>query len=253
MFDAVVLAGGGKPEPLTVQERVSNKAFIKLHGKPLLGYILESLVEASSVDCIVVIGPEEELKILQQSGYVFLSVPEKGTMLDNLAAGFEAVKEDRLCLVVTGDIPLLTAAVIEDFVERCAPFDHDFYYPILTRECCSRRFPETERTYVHLKEGEITGGNIGLLRPDWFLKNRSQLEIFISSRKKPLRLLRMLSFSLIIKYIFRKLAVSDLEDFFSRLLNLRVRAVVCEHVEIGTDVDKISDLAAVRRALQNKP
>jgi GTP:adenosylcobinamide-phosphate guanylyltransferase len=43
MFNAVVIAGGGKPEVLTEQEGVSNKAFIKVHGRPLLAYIISAL------------------------------------------------------------------------------------------------------------------------------------------------------------------------------------------------------------------
>ncbi len=249
MFDAVVLAGGGKQEPLTEQENVSNKAFIKIYGRSLLAYILKALQESPSVQRIAVVGPVEDLQELYRVGYSFEIVPEKGSMLDNLAAGFELVDQSRLCLVVTGDIPLINAAVIEEFLALCAPYDQDFYYPILYRETCVERFPETERTYVRLKEGSVTGGNIGLLHPDWFLNNRVRLEMFISYRKKPLKLLRILPLTLIFKYLRKILSVSDLEAYLSRLLQLKARAVTCDCVEIGVDVDKISDLEAVKQHL----
>lgn len=249
MFDAVVLAGGGKPEPLTDQEGVTNKAFIKLHGKPQLAYILKALQEAPSVGKIVVTGPQKELEILLRGGYDFKVVNETVSMLDNLAAGFEAVDQSRLCLVVTGDIPLLNKQVIEDFLVNCAPHDHDFYYPVLTRDTCLKRFPDTERTYVRLKDGHITGGNIGLLRPSWFLENRARLEMFISYRKKPLKLLRLLPPSFIVKYLFRNLSISDLESYLSKLLGLKARAVFSDCAEIALDVDKISDLELVKKNL----
>lgn len=251
MFDALVLAGGGKPEPLVEQEGVSNKAFIMIGGRPLLAYILAALQEASSIDRIIVVGPENNLKMLQQDKDPFKILPEKDSMLDNVASGFEAVDRNRLCLVVSGDIPLLNAAVVEEFIQLCAPHDHDFYYPILSRETCLRHFPETERTYVRLKEGYVTGGNIGLINPDWFFNNRDRLELFISYRKKPLKLLRILPLNLIIKYLFKTLSLADLERSLSRLLHFRARAVPCECVEIGVDVDKISDLELVKRELQN--
>lgn len=251
MFNAVVIAGGGKPEILTDREGVNNKAFIKVHGKPLLAYILAALEDAPSVERIIVVGPVKELEDLRLEGYDFEVVAEKKTsMLDNLAAGLKVIDQDRLSLVVTGDIPLLKAAVIEDFLTLCSPHDLEFYYPVLTREDCLQRFPEIERTYVSLKDGYITGGNIGLISASWFLANRSRLELFISYRKKPLKLLRILPFSLIFKYLCKTLTVSDLETSLSKLLKVKARAIFCSCVEIGVDVDKVSDLEVVKKALQ---
>jgi GTP:adenosylcobinamide-phosphate guanylyltransferase len=250
MFDALVLAGGGKAEPLTEQEGVSNKAFIMLNNRPLLSYILQALEEAPSVDRIVAMGPQIDLEILRQEGYNIEILPEKESMLDNVAAGLEALDQDRLSLVVTSDIPLLTAKVLEEFIRLCAPFEHDFYYPILSRETCQGSFPETERTYVRLREGHITGGNLGLVNPRWFSDNRDRLEVFISYRKKPLKLLKILPPALIIKYLFKSLSVNDLEHFLSRLLRFRAKAVACDCVEIGVDVDKISDLELIKNVLK---
>ncbi len=250
MFDAVVLAGGGKSEPLTEQEKVTNKAFIMIEGRPLLAYILEALGGAPSINRTAVVGPEQELRELKGKGYQFDLVPERGSMLDNLAAGFESVDRDSLCLVVMGDIPLINASIIEKFLGLCEPYDHDLYYPVLDREACISHFPETERTYVRLKEGRVTGGNVGLVNPTWYLENRSRLEMFISYRKKPVKMLRILPFTLVFKFIFKTLSVKDLEVNLSRLLGLKAKAVPCSLVELGLDVDKPSDLAVVKKALE---
>ncbi|MFO7952823.1 MAG: nucleotidyltransferase family protein [Bacillota bacterium] len=249
MVDAVVLAGGGKKEPLTEREGVSNKAFIAIKGKPLLGYVLEALNKAPSIGKTVVVGPERELLKLREDGYVFDLVPESGSMLDNLAAALEIMPRDRVALVVTGDIPLLKPGGVEEYLSLCAPLDQDFYYPVLRRKAFAENFPETERTYVRLKEGLVTGGNLALLRPGWFLNNRKRLEMFISYRKKPLKLIKILPGNLIIKYLCKKLSVSDLERFLSNLLNLKARAVICELAELGIDVDKVKDLELVKGVL----
>ena len=251
MVDVVVLAGGGKPEPLTEQEGVSNKAFIKLHNKPILAYILDALHQASSINRIIVVGPQKDLQDLNQAGYVFEAAAEQGGMLDNLAAGFNLIEGDKPCLVVTGDIPLINAEVVDQFLALCKPFNFDLYYPVLSREACLERFPETERTYVRLKEGHVTGGNIGLVRPDWFLENKTRLEMFISYRKKPLKLLRILPLSLVFKYLLKTLSVNDLEYHLSRLLSLKAKAVFCDCVEIAVDIDKISDLEVVKKYYVN--
>lgn len=246
MFSAVVLAGGGKQEPLTEQEGVTNKAFINLEGQALLSYTLKALEEASHISEIVVVGPSKELKELQGRGYKFIIAAERESMLDNLASGFEQVDSDRLCFVATGDIPLVNGEIIDSFIDLCSPHDSDFYYPVLNKEDFMLKFPETERTYVRLKEGFITGGNIALLNPGWFLNNKKNLELFISYRKKPLKLMRLMPISFIPKYLLKTLSIDDLVRHLSALLQLKARAVKFERIEIGIDVDKLSDLSLVR-------
>jgi GTP:adenosylcobinamide-phosphate guanylyltransferase len=252
MFDVLVMAGGGKAEPLAEQEGVTNKAFIPISGKPLLAYILEGLSRAPSINQLVIVGPEEGLREMRKAGFSFSLVPEAGTMLENAAAGLSVVDPDQLCLIVTGDIPLLDETVVEDFLKLCMPFEADFYYPILTRESCESRFPEMKRTYVRLQDGTFTGGNMVLLRPGWFFKNRHRLEMFITNRKKPLKLLRMLPLTFMIKFICRRLTVAELQKKLSQLMLLQARAVPCDLVAIGTDVDKLSDLTVVREALSDR-
>ena len=252
MVDVLVMAGGSKSDPLTEQEGVSNKALIPVDGKPMLTYVLEGLSRAPSINRVVVVGPEDALSGMQRNGFDFTLVPEGGTMLENAAAGLKAVEPDQLCLIVTGDIPLLTEADVEAFLKLCEPFDADFYYPILARESCESRFPETRRTYVRLKDGTFTGGNAILVRPAWFFQNRHRLEMFIAYRKKPLKLLRMLPPGFVVKYLFGRLTVGDLEKKLSQLLLLQARAIPCDLVAIGTDVDKFSDLEVVRKTLAER-
>jgi len=250
LFDAVVLAGGGKEEPLTRQEGVTNKSFIDIHGQPMLGYILDALAGAASIGKVIVIGPEEELSGLLEQGSSFIPVPEEGGLLENTAAGLRAVDQERLCLVLTGDIPLVDRETIESFLKLCEPFDGDFYYPILNRESCRERFPQMKRTYVRLMDGYFTGGNMALLRPEWFARCRDRLDLFVAYRKKPLKLFRILPLSFIFKFLFNRLTVSELESYLSGMMQAKALAVPCDFVEIGTDVDKISDLEMVRQVLR---
>ncbi|NLA10986.1 MAG: NTP transferase domain-containing protein [Firmicutes bacterium] len=251
MVDAVVLAGGGA-EPLTRAEGVSNKAFIDLLGRPMLAYILEALAGAGPVDKVIVVGPLRELSGLLEQGYRFTPVAEAGSMLENAAAGLNRSDQERPCLLLTGDIPLVNEGTITRFIELCRPFDDDFYYPILTRESCRERFPQMQRTYVRLRDGCFTGGNMALLRPAWFARCRHRLDQFVLYRKKPLKLLRILPVGLILKFLFNRLTVGELERYLSAMFQARARAVPCDLVEIGTDVDKTSDLEVVRQALQDK-
>ena len=69
-------------------------------------------------------------------------------------------------------------------------------------------------------------------------------------RKKPLKLFRILPLSFIFKFLFNRLTVSELESYLSGMMQAKALAVPCDFVEIGTDVDKISDLEMVRQVLR---
>ncbi|OPL11067.1 MAG: hypothetical protein AVO34_02935 [Firmicutes bacterium ML8_F2] len=252
MFNAVVLAGSSKPELLAEMQGVSNKAFILLKDKPLLSYVLRALQDVPTLDKITVVGPTADLKLLRGSECLtFEIIGQQESLLANLAAAFKTMDPEKLCLVVTADIPLLTADTVEKFLSLCDPDEADFYYPILSRETCIEKYPENIRTYVRLKEGQVTGGNAVLIKPGWYLQNQDRLELFISYRKKPLQLFRIFPLVLIMKYLLRILSVRDLENYLSHLLGFNAKAVLCDCIELGIDVDKISDLELVRKIMQD--
>ncbi len=240
-----MLAGGERSDPLAVQSGALNKAFIPVQGRPLVDYVLAVLADCPSIGKIVVVGPEEGLNELRARGHLFTKVLEQGSMLENIGAGLKEVDQESLCLLTTADIPLVNGGMLEEFFALCAPRKADFYYPIVTEKSCRQRFPQTGRTCVRLKEGTFTGGNLALIRPSWFNRYRDRLETFISYRKRPLKLLRILPFRFIIKFVFGRLSVRDLETYLSRVLQLTARAVPCPFAELATDVDKPSDLEVV--------
>ncbi|MDY6826269.1 MAG: nucleotidyltransferase family protein [Bacillota bacterium] len=252
MFNAVVLAGSSEPELLAEMQGVPNKAFILLKEKPLLSYVLRALHGAPVLNNITVVGPPGDLELLRGGeGLAFEIIDQQESLLANLAVAFETMDPEKLCLVVTADIPLLTADIVEKFISFCAPYEADFYYPILSRETCVEKYPENIRTYVRLKEGQVTGGNAVLIKPGWYLQNQERLEMFISYRKKPLQLFRIFPLTMIMKYLLRSLSVHDLEKYLSDLLGFEAKAVLCDCIELGIDVDKISDLELVRKIMHD--
>jgi GTP:adenosylcobinamide-phosphate guanylyltransferase len=248
MIDAVVLAGTGKSVPLTEEEGVDNKAFIDIKGKFMLSYTLDALRAVESIGRIAVVGPAEKLSPLVKQ-YNILVVDEIGEIPENIKAGASALKPEGHILIASGDIPLLTAAAVEDFLAQCLPYDNDFYYPIVSKEENDKRFPGMKRTYARLREGVYTGGNLFLVNPAKIDQGLPRLRKFIELRKSPLRLLAALGVGFVLKFISKRLTITELENNFPRLLGITGKAVISRYAEIGTDVDKTSDLELVRREL----
>lgn len=249
MPDILILAGSGKESDLTLREGVKNKAFITIHGKAMLERILDAMVKVPGAGRIAVVGPPEQLMPYCRSHNI-LPVPEKGGIPDNIRAGMQILQPRGHFIISTADIAFITPAAVEGFVEQCRPYDRDAYYPIVAREANEKRFPEMQRTYVRLADGVYTGGNLFLVNPSTLETSLPRIEHFFKLRKSPFRLAAYLGLPFILRFLTRSLSVADLEKKVSVMLSIRVKAVFSQSPEIGTDVDKLSDLALARNMLK---
>ncbi len=248
---AVVLAGTAEENELTEQAGVKNKSFINLGGETVLGYVLRALQQAEEVVDICVVGPAEDLKFLQEK-YSFRIVKERGTIAENIYAAYEEGIASEYFLLVTGDIPLLSPEALEDFLQQCDPYDLDFYYSVVPKEVVEGSYPGVKRTYISLREGTFTGGNIFLVRTEKLPVKLPHVEEFIRLRKSPARMLLKLGFPFLIKFFSKTLTIAGLTKRVQNLLEIKGRAVITFYPEIGTDLDKPSDLNLFQELLGEK-
>lgn len=249
MTDVIILAGTTKQSELTISERVQNKAFVQIHGQVMLNYVLAALQQAPSVNRIAVVGPLAELQAVVGQSSQVLAVAEGTSLVENLQRGFQALQPEQHCLVVTSDVAFLTADAVEDFLAACQPAKAAVYYPIVAREENDRRFPGVKRTYVKLRDGEFTGGNLFLVDPACLKQVLPRLEHFFALRKSPLRLAAALGVGFIVKFLTKSLTIAELEKRFFALFAVSGQAVITQYAEIGTDVDKPTDLQLARQHL----
>lgn len=254
MIDAIVLAGAENTGPLKDVSPAASEAMILINGRPMISYVLSALLESKKIGRIIVIGPsdvanadfgledEERIEYLQSGD----------SMIENLLLGLDAVAGQPRVLVVTSDVPLLTSVAVDDFIDRCSDVDADVYYPIVSEATNAKKFPDVERTYVNLKEGTYTGGNLALVAPDALMRGRRVIEQAFQMRKKPVKLARLLGFRFILKFGMRRLGLHEIEARAADLLGYRGIAVESPFAEVGVDVDKPSDIDIVERAIRGE-
>jgi molybdopterin-guanine dinucleotide biosynthesis protein A len=245
---ALVLAGAAGESELTSQAGVKNKSFIPLGGKTVLAYILEALTQVEEVSGIIVVGPVADLIPLQKE-YSFEIVPEEGSIAKNIYAPYHRGLLKGPFLLVTGDIPLITRESMEDFLKQCSPYDLDFYYPIISKETIMAHYPTSKRTYVPLKEGTFTGGNIFIARAEKIEECLPKVEDFIRLRKSFSKMVSKLGITFLLKYVTHQLVVEDLIQRFRVLFGVEARAILTDYAEIGTDLDKVTDLVFFQQQL----
>ena len=249
--DVVILAGAPAGDfAESMEGNPVSRALIPVAGKTMLQWELEAMRGAQSVSRIYVVGNVPE------DGVDRVVAPQEG-FLSNIMAGISAASEGGAAkaLLATSDIPMVTPESIDDFVRRALEAEADFCYPIVPKEECVRKYPGMRRTYLKLREGTFSGGNMVLVSVDFVLRNRDSIARAYAARKQPLRLAGMIGYGVLARVLLAQLiwpgAVNApyLESAVGRVLNGRVRAVITDHAEICEDVDRPEELAEVEKAL----
>jgi len=245
--DAIVLAGGNL-DKFDLAEQPAAKGLLKVADKMMVEYVLEALSASERIGRMVVLLPAAASPG-EWSRSADKVIFNDGIITENISQAIAYLGSEGKMLLVSSDIPLISGKIIDGLMQACDCVSADVYYPIIKRETAQAAFPNTKRTYMSLREGTFTGGNIFLVDKKTFLKNRATGEELFSYRKSPFKLMKVLGLPFIIKFIFHRLSIVGLEQKGSSLLNSRVRAVITDHAEVGVDVDKQEDLELFNRIL----
>ncbi len=111
------------------------------------------------------------------------------------------------------------------------------------------QFPGSERTYVRLKAGPVTGGNMMLINPDLTHRNRDIGQRLFDTRKSAAQMARVIGFRFVVKLVAGRLEVHEVEAKLEELLGGPSAAVYTAFASIGADVDKPADVVVVERVL----
>ena len=241
MVDAVVLAGSTNNGPLKVCSPVAHEALIPMGNKTMVEHVVDALLSAKKVKRVLIVGPVAELSRLEFDKRATIA-EARGGILENIEAGLNELPGEERVLLVTSDIPMLTPQAVDDFLELCGDMSGDLYYPVIGKNIVERKFPGTNRTYVKMKEGIFTGGNLFLLNPAVFKKCVVNGQKIIDLRKSPIGLCRLIGLKFVVKFLLRSLTFREAEEKVSQLLGgIKGVVVFSQHPEVGVDVDKPGD------------
>lgn len=244
-IDAIILAGApADPDMCTTGQTIS-RGMVQVGSKTMIQWIVDALKSSTTIGRIVAVGDVEAVGIDQ------VVKPGIG-FLDNLMLGLDESGATDRVLVLTCDIPMLTPEAVDDYVTRALDSCGEMCYPIVTRESNDAKYPGMKRTYLKTAEGMFTGGNMMVLGVDFMRRNRAMIQGAYESRKNPLALAWMIGVGFLLRLVLAQvrfpnvLPISVLEKRLSKVLKGKVVAIKTDYPEIGADVDKASDLKAVR-------
>jgi GTP:adenosylcobinamide-phosphate guanylyltransferase len=202
-IDAIVLAGTHTNPRRLIGGK--NKAFLQMAGRPLVRHVVDALLQAQTIDQVFVVGPVEKLgMVLRDASSRVCMVRQEGKVLKNTWAGVyasesrhmsedKAAVHNRPLLVISCDLPLISAAAVDDFVYRCAAEDRATNEPyammtgVVDEPGVTPFHPDgaregIERPFVESAFGRLRLANIYVARPRQ-LKYQEFLQTGFSYRK----------------------------------------------------------------------
>jgi GTP:adenosylcobinamide-phosphate guanylyltransferase len=252
-MDAIVTAGGiPQPgEPLYEHTQGNSKALLDVSGKPMIQWVLDALCEAKEIDRIIIMGLDEDSGVTCTK--IAHYMPNQGSMLENIRAGMIQLKQlnpaAHHALVVSSDIPTITSAMVDWVVTTCMQTDNDVYYNLIERSLMEKRFPGSKRTYTHLKDVEVCGGDMNVIRTMTGTSDDDFFEGLIAARKSVFKQAKLIGIGTLILFLLRQLTLQDAIKRVAKRLNMTGQAILCPYAEIGMDVDKPFQLELVRADL----
>lgn len=242
----LVIAGGevGPDNPLYPYSGGKPKALIDMGGRTMLERVIGALQSSSYIEDVLVVGIDEQ--VIVDNGLTFdrpvTFLPDQGGMVANMLAGCSWFLKNRpgaeIILGCSGDIPTITGLVVDEFIEACRPWDKGVYYNFVTRRRMESRFPDSRRTYSRLGNIEAAGGDMVMARPELVQRNRELLEGVTGARKKPWRVAGVVGPVLLIKFLFHRVTIPDVEKIATKLLGAPAKIILDGPPELAMDADK---------------
>jgi len=238
-YDAILPAGGRIDPEFAKAVGLTNKALITFEGKTILQRVIDALRASGRIRRIVVIGPPEVLELPEAQGAdIRLEPAETGP--DNIYKGLAALtssseKPDKV-LIVNTDLPFLTPAIVETFLDNC-PSDGDICVPLVRRDEWDQKFPNMSATFVQLKDGKWTTGCMYLMDVAAMQRIKPAIDRVFENRKSRFGMARMLGPKFVAKYLLKTLTVRDVEAKIMAMLGCTGKAILGCPPEMAYDID----------------
>lgn len=240
-MNAIILAGAKSGQIGTPETAGGYRAGLTVGGRTLLAQALAAVAGLPGLGRVILVGPKELLPPAY-AGIVTEVIPPEGDLAENLRRGLVVLPPEEKVLVVASDLPLLTQAALQDFVQSCGQAQAEIYYPVIRREVYQEAYPGSVRTFLSVRDGVFTGGNAVILTPAAFFRHERLIALAIAWRKRPLRLGRLLGLGFFLGLLCKRYTVAEIQDRTAARLGVRALAVESRFSEMGFDIDDQADL-----------
>jgi len=256
IFDLVILAGYGESDALLCEnEGVTKKSFLKLGDKTFIEHLVENLRSLKGLRDIYLSGMAEKE---WETDLPVIFVEDEGDIISKLRRHrvnyYSDKEEPDYVIVVSSDVPLVTAAAVERFIERCKATTGGeltglYYMSLIDQKDMLAKFPGSNRSYTKFKDVTFASGDTLLAKPSIIDSHGDVLDRMVNNRKSVFKSLAVVSPIFAIKTVLGFASLNDLNNAINKKIFKTPNAclgVIVEDAELGMDVDKSFQLDVIR-------
>lgn len=251
-WTAILLAGQRPgPDPLASHFGETWKALVPVVGRPMIARVIETLLVAPEIGRILVVAQEPEV-LLNTAGHdPRIATATSGSgIAASLADLLESGAAEWPVLVTTADHPLLTPAIIAQFLRGAD--DSDLAIGAVERRTMLATYPETKRTWLKFADGAWSGANLFAFRNAKVLPALRFWARAERDRKQALKLFRHFGPWLFLRALTRTIGFAAAIRKAGRGFGIDARLVPLSEPEAAIDVDKPADHALVEQILAKR-
>jgi CMP-N-acetylneuraminic acid synthetase len=258
-FTALVLAADrGPDDPVAKAAGVPCKSLTPVGGIPMVFRVVNALDASEEVDAINLCGPPESI-VNQTADLADLIASGKVNWFKNQATPstsayqvLQSLPDEVPVILTTADHALLNARIVDHFCCQAKKTGCDVVIGIARHEEVAKAYPQTRRTATRLADGAYCGCNLFA-----FLTPRARLAADFwrqveSQRKNPLRVIRVLGWMAVLRYLIGRLSLTEALDRISHRLGFKAGAVIMPFAQAAIDVDSVKDWELVEKIVAEK-
>jgi GTP:adenosylcobinamide-phosphate guanylyltransferase len=248
LFRAIILAADREQaNPVAKAAGVRCKSLAPINGTPMIFRVLGALSTSEKVAGSLLCGPPRSI-IDQEPELNEYVASGKAAWMENQAtpslSASEAIKsmpQGNAILITTSDHALLTPQIIDYFCRAAQNSGCDLVVALARQETVLHAYPQTSRTAYRFRDGRYCTCNLFA-----FLTSRARTvpsfwRRIEKQRKNPLRVISILGWFTVLRYIMGILPLSEAVDRISKLLGCKVGIVVVPYPDAAIDVDTAED------------
>ncbi|MDX9786695.1 MAG: nucleotidyltransferase family protein [Desulfobacterales bacterium] len=258
-FTAIVLAADRESvNPVAKAAGVRCKSLAPVNGIPMVFGVMAALSSARNIKDQILCGPpepilnrEDQLKAQLASGNVRW-IENKATPSASAYHVMQSLAPGIPVLLTTSDHALLTAQMVDYFCVKALSSGCDVVAAVALHKAVTAAYPETHRTAYRLNEGAYCACNLFA-----FLTPRGRSAAYFwhrveQQRKRPLRVISVFGWMTVIRYLTRRLTLSQALNRISHRLGFKSGVVIMPFPEAAIDVDSVDDWQQVQRIAAGK-
>lgn len=254
---ALVLAGDRPGDDAVAKATgASCKALAPVLGTPMLLRVLEALQACARIGPCVLVGPSRQAlescpplrQFTAQSQVNWL--PSADSLSGSAQAGLADIDPGAPVLITTADHALLTAPMLEHFLEQALASRADLSLGLVKYDLLKAAYPEAQRTVLRFSDGSYCGCNLYLVAN---ARGRELIPLWRraeADRKSPRRIVaKLLGWGAVARYVSGSLSLAQASQAISDNAGARLGVVAMPFPQAGIDVDTPADLALAEKIL----